>query len=48
MSANFDYLRDPGEITRRSFEILRAEVDVSALPAGLAPVAQRLVHACGT
>ncbi len=47
MSANFDYLRDPGEITRRSFEILRAEVDVSALPAGLAPVAQRLVHACG-
>ena len=26
---------------------MRAEADLSALPAGLAPVAQRLVHACG-
>lgn len=43
----FDYIRDPAEITRRSFEILRAECDVSHLPPGLAAVALRLVHACG-
>jgi len=43
----FDYIRDPTEITRRSFEILRAECDVSRLPAGLDEVALRLVHACG-
>jgi len=45
--AAFDYIRDPAEITRRSFEILRAECDVSRLPAGLDEVALRLVHACG-
>lgn len=43
----FDYLRDPAAITRRSFEIVRAETDVSRLPADLAPIAYRLVHACG-
>ncbi len=41
------YLRDPAAITRRSFEIVRAETDVSNLPADLAPIAYRLVHACG-
>lgn len=44
----FDYLRDPQEITRRSFERLRAECDLSAIPDALEPVALRLVHACGT
>jgi len=43
----FDYIRDPAAITRRSFEIVRAETDVSRLPANLAPIAYRLVHACG-
>lgn len=42
-----DYIRDPREITRRSFEILRRETDVSALPPGVAEVALRVVHACG-
>jgi precorrin-8X/cobalt-precorrin-8 methylmutase len=42
-----EYLRDPAEITRRSFEIVRAEADLAALPAALAGVAVRLVHACG-
>jgi precorrin-8X/cobalt-precorrin-8 methylmutase len=42
-----EYLRDPGEITRRSFEIVRAEADLGALPEALAAVAVRLVHACG-
>jgi len=42
----FDYLRDPQEITRRSFERLRAECDLTAIPEALEPVALRLVHAC--
>jgi precorrin-8X/cobalt-precorrin-8 methylmutase len=43
----FDYIRDPQEITRRSFEIVRAETDLSALPADVAEIALRVVHACG-
>ncbi len=42
----FDYLRDPQEITRRSFERLRNECDLTAIPAALEPIALRLVHAC--
>jgi precorrin-8X/cobalt-precorrin-8 methylmutase len=42
-----DYLRDPREITRRSFEIVRAETDLSALPAAVGEIALRVVHACG-
>jgi len=42
-----DYIRDPQEITRRSFEIVRAETDLSALPAEVAEIALRVVHACG-
>ena len=42
-----EYLRDPAEITRRSFEIVRTEADLDSLPEALAPVAVRLVHACG-
>ncbi len=42
----FDYLRDPQEITRRSFERLRAECDLTQIPEALEPVALRLVHAC--
>lgn len=47
VTADFDYLRDPGAITRRSFELVRAATDLSALPAELSGVALRLVHACG-
>jgi precorrin-8X/cobalt-precorrin-8 methylmutase len=42
-----DYLRDPHEITRRSFEIVEAETDLSGLPESIRPVAMRIVHACG-
>ena len=42
-----DYLRDPAEIYRRSFEIVRAETDLSRLPASLHDAAVRMVHACG-
>ena len=43
----FDYLRDPDDIYRRSFEIARAEADLSRLPAVLHDIALRIVHACG-
>jgi len=42
-----DYLRDPREITRRSFAIVRAEAELGGLPCDIAAVAVRLVHACG-
>lgn len=43
----FDYIRDPAEITRRSFEMIAAEADLARLPAGEAAVAARMIHACG-
>jgi precorrin-8X/cobalt-precorrin-8 methylmutase len=42
-----DYLRDGAEIYRRSFAIIRAEADLSGLPADVARVAVRMMHACG-
>jgi len=42
-----DYLRDPAEITRRSFEIIEAEADLASLSADVRPIAARVVHACG-
>jgi len=42
-----DYLRDPTEIYRRSFATVRAETDLSRLPASLHVAAIRIVHACG-
>jgi precorrin-8X/cobalt-precorrin-8 methylmutase len=41
------YLKDPQAIYRKSFAIVREQAAISALPAGLAEVAVRLVHACG-
>ena len=41
------YVRDGAEIYRRSFATIRAEADLSHLPADLVPVAVRMVHACG-
>lgn len=42
-----DYLRDPAAIYQRSFEIIRAEADFSALPPDAEPIATRVIHACG-
>ncbi len=42
-----DYIRDGAEIYRRSFATIRAEADLSGLPADLAVVAVRMIHACG-
>ena len=43
----YDYIRDPEEIYRRSFAIIRAEADLGGLPPDLEAVAIRLIHACG-
>lgn len=40
-----DYLKDPIEIYRRSWQLVRAATDLSRLPGGLDDVALRLVHA---
>ncbi len=42
------YLKNPKDIVVRSWELIRAETDVSRLPQDLVPVALRLVHATGT
>jgi precorrin isomerase len=42
-----DYIRDPQEIYRRSFATVAAEADISDLPQDAAPLAYRLIHACG-
>ena len=44
---DYQYLRDPAEIYRRSAEIVARETDLDALPEALVPIAVRLVHACG-
>lgn len=42
-----DYVKDGAEITRRSFQIIRAEAALDRLPPDIARVAVRMVHACG-
>ncbi|MEX3613539.1 MAG: precorrin-8X methylmutase [Burkholderia gladioli] len=42
-----DYLRDGQEIYRQSFATIRAEADLSAIPADLEKLAVRVIHACG-
>ena len=41
------YLRDPEEIYRRSFAMIRDEVDLARFPADTESLVIRLVHACG-
>ncbi|MER5490169.1 precorrin-8X methylmutase [Streptomyces sp. LE64] len=43
----FDYEKDGAEIYRQSFATIRAEADLSGLPADVARVAVRMIHACG-
>jgi precorrin-8X/cobalt-precorrin-8 methylmutase len=42
-----DYERDGAEIYRKSFATIRAEAELTGLPADLAQVAVRMIHACG-
>ncbi|MEC4814379.1 MAG: precorrin-8X methylmutase [Scytonema sp. PMC 1069.18] len=41
------YIRDGNEIYRKSFATIRAEANLSVLASDVAPVAVRLIHACG-
>ena len=41
------YVRDGAEIYRQSFATIRAEADLARLPADVAQVAVRMIHACG-
>ncbi|NED95548.1 precorrin-8X methylmutase [Phytoactinopolyspora alkaliphila] len=42
-----EYVRDGAEIYRRSFAMIRAEARLDELPADIATVAVRMIHACG-
>jgi len=42
-----DYIRDGEEIYRQSFATIRAEADLSRIPAELEKLAVRVIHACG-
>jgi precorrin-8X/cobalt-precorrin-8 methylmutase len=46
-SVSFSYLKDPAEIARRSFALIREETDLARLPRALEQVAVRLAHAAG-
>ncbi|MEM7290340.1 MAG: precorrin-8X methylmutase [Pseudomonadota bacterium] len=45
--AVFNYIRDPKEIYRRSFEAIASEASLERLPEQIRPVATRLIHSCG-
>ncbi|MFO1113920.1 MAG: precorrin-8X methylmutase [Rhodospirillales bacterium] len=47
LAGAYDYVRDPDEIYRRSFAAIRAEADLSEVPAELEPLAVRMIHAAG-
>ena len=47
MSTIHDHIRDGAEIYRRSFAIIRAESDLSTIPASAQTLAVRMIHACG-
>jgi precorrin-8X/cobalt-precorrin-8 methylmutase len=42
-----DYIRDGQEIYRQSFATIRAEADLTRIPADLEKLAVRVIHACG-
>jgi precorrin-8X/cobalt-precorrin-8 methylmutase len=43
----YEYEKDGAEIYRQSFATIRAEADLDRLPADVAQVAVRMIHACG-
>jgi precorrin-8X/cobalt-precorrin-8 methylmutase len=47
VSHSYEYERDGAEIYRRSFATIRAEAALDGLPADVAQVAVRMIHACG-
>jgi len=47
MTVEHGYVRDGAEIYRRSFATIRAEANLSSIPADLERAAVRVIHACG-
>jgi precorrin-8X/cobalt-precorrin-8 methylmutase len=47
MNAPFDYVRQGAEIYKRSFDIIRAEADLSRFDGTEERVVVRMIHACG-
>ncbi|GAA1551349.1 precorrin-8X methylmutase [Kribbella sancticallisti] len=47
MSDKYEYVTDGAEIYRQSFATIRAEAALDGLPADVAQVAVRMIHACG-
>lgn len=47
MTTRYDYIRDGAEIYRRSFATIRAESDLSGIPADAEGTVVRMIHACG-
>ena len=45
--SEYEYVTDGAEIYRRSFATIRAEAALDGLPADVAQVAVRMIHACG-
>jgi precorrin-8X/cobalt-precorrin-8 methylmutase len=45
--SKYEYVTDGAEIYRRSFATIRAEAELGGLPADVAQVAVRMIHACG-
>ena len=43
----YNYIRDAGEIYKKSFDIIRSEAQLDSLPEDVAKIAVRLIHACG-
>jgi precorrin-8X/cobalt-precorrin-8 methylmutase len=43
----YEYEKDGAQIYRQSFATIRAEADLDRLPADIAQVAVRMIHACG-
>jgi len=43
----YAYIRNPAEISRRSYALIRAEADLTRFPRALKPLALRLAHAAG-
>jgi precorrin-8X/cobalt-precorrin-8 methylmutase len=47
VSEKYEYVTEGAEIYRRSFATIRAEAALDGLPADVAQVAVRMIHACG-
>ena len=43
----FSYEKDPEQIYRKSFEIIRNEIDIETYPKGIREVVVRIIHSCG-